>query len=566
MIQVYADSALAYDSRLEEYALIKLTATGGTGIGGTAEITMPPGHPAYNLFIGHRTIVTIYRDGHLRFRGRALYSADDFYGRRTITCEGERCLLRDAISRPYLYDGRPAEIFAQILRAYNSQVDEFKRFTLGVCNVTDPNDYVRLESQNAETILDTLDKMVDRVGGEIVFDDDPDGARRIHWLASSGKGSQQEIEFGENLLDFASTGANTTSLATGLIPYGRKYSDGTRLTIEEVNDGKDYIIDEEARALRGTIMATAVWDDVTLPENLLSKARAYLDEIKVFITALELTALDLSYLDKSIDRFEVGDQIRVLSKPHGVDDLFQLTKITEDFLDPSKSTVILGREARSLTGSDVAGDNAAGKELDAAGVRITEGVKEAQQVAAALETALLTKVEQSEESIRQEVSATYARKDALESAGLNLSTQIQQTSDAILLEVSQDYATNDQLAEAITARMTQLHDQFLFEFETLKAVVDENDAAVQGAFTEIYNYISFEDGSIKLGGSDSAITLTIENDMIVFKKNGEQFGWWDGVDFHTGNIVVGVNERAQFGKFAFVPRSNGSLSFLKVGG
>lgn len=560
MIQVYADAALAYDGRLEEYALIKLTATSGTGIGGMAEITMPPGHPAYNLFIGHRTIVTIYRDGHLRFRGRALYPSDDFYGRRTITCEGEQCLLRDAISRPYLYTEDPAGIFTKVVQAYNDQMDAFKRFKLGVCTVTDPNDYIRLESQTAETVLDTLNKMVERVGGHLLFDDDPsDGSRRIHWVETAWTDSQQEIEFGENLLDFASTGANTTSLATGLIPYGRKYSDGTRLTIEEVNDGKDYIIDEEARALRGTIMATAVWDDVQWPENLLTKARAYLDEIKVFITSLELTALDLSYLDKSLDSFKVGDRIRVISKPHGVDDYFQLSKITEDFLDPSKSKIVLGREVRSLTGSDVAGDNAAG-------VQITEGVKEAQQAAANMEENLMTRVEQSEETIRQEVSATYARKDALEAVELNLSTQIQQTSDAILLEVSQDYATNDQLAEAITTRMTQLQDQFLFEFETLKAVVDENDATVQGAFTEIYNYISFEDGAIKLGGSDSAITLTIENDMIVFRKNGERFGWWDGVDFHTGNIVVEVNERAQFGEFAFVPRSNGSLSFLKVGG
>ena len=62
------------------------------------------------------------------------------------------------------------------------------------------------------------------------------------------------------------------------------------------------------------------------------------------------------------------------------------------------------------------------------------------------------------------------------------------------------------------------------------------------------------------------MTLELDNDMIKFKKNGVQFGWWDGVDFHTGNIVVEVNERAQFGNFAFVPRSDGSLMFLKVGG
>ena len=64
---------------------------------------------------------------------------------------------------------------------------------------------------------------------------------------------------------------------------------------------------------------------------------------------------------------------------------------------------------------------------------------------------------------------------------------------------------------------------------------------------------------------EGTLTLTIENDMIVFKKNGEPRGWWDGVDFHTGNIVVNVNERAQFGNFAYIPRSDGSLMFLKVG-
>ena len=70
--------------------------------------------------------------------------------------------------------------------------------------------------------------------------------------------------------------------------------------------------------------------------------------------------------------------------------------------------------------------------------------------------------------------------------------------------------------------------------------------------------------AIKAG--EGTMSLRIDNDLIIFEKNGQQFGHWDGVDFHTGNIVIEVTERAQFGNFAFVPRSNGSLSFLKVGG
>lgn len=75
------------------------------------------------------------------------------------------------------------------------------------------------------------------------------------------------------------------------------------------------------------------------------------------------------------------------------------------------------------------------------------------------------------------------------------------------------------------------------------------------------------DTAITIGSGDSAITLSIDNELgIVFKKNGVQFGWWDGVDFHTGNVVIETTERAQFGNFAFIPRSDGSLSLLKVGG
>lgn len=55
-------------------------------------------------------------------------------------------------------------------------------------------------------------------------------------------------------------------------------------------------------------------------------------------------------------------------------------------------------------------------------------------------------------------------------------------------------------------------------------------------------------------------------DNSTFAVYSVAFGSWDGNDFYTGNIVVRLNERAQFGNFAFVPRSDGSLSFLKVGG
>ena len=535
MIQIYADRELVYDSRLEEYELRGLKRTGGLNKGGTAEITMPAFHPAYSRFTGYKTIVEIYRDNRLKFRGRALYPVDDFYNNRTIVCEGELCFFQDAIMRPYVFQSSPTEVFTEVVETYNDQVESFKRFKVGEITVTDPNDYIRLESESAETTLATLNKLLEKCGGYIVFTTTSSGERVVNWWASVGRRSGQAVEVGENLFNFSRSGANT-DLATALRPYGAKdQTTGKRVTIESVNGGKDYIADEAAVSLRGTIMKVVTWDDVTEPANLLQKARKALDDSKLIVTSLELTALDLSYVDKTIDSYEEGDWVRVTSKAHALDEDFQINDINENMLDPADGLLTMGKGIRSLTSQDVAGDNKSLSEL---------------------------------QKFSQQITADYLlnSSNVIQEAETRLSSLIEQTSEIIKMEVSQAFVTGEQLTEAVTTSMSQLSEQFLFEFETMRQAIDANEADARTQLTEIYRYISFDNGDIKLGASDSAITLTIENDMIVFKKNGAPFGWWDGVDFHTGNIVVEVNERAQFGQFAFVPRSNGSLSFLKVGG
>lgn len=388
-IRIYADGELISDSRLERYDLVGLKITRGLNVGGTAEIKMHPGHPAYNRLVGHKTMTTIYRNGKLRFRGRALYYGDNFYGLRTHTCEGELCFLRDTINRPYKYEATPRSCFVTLINQHNAQTDPEKQFKVGKVTVTDPNDWIKLESESAEHTSDTLKKLLDRCGGYITFTTATDGSRTINWLASIGAQSNQPIEFGENLLDFSSSGANATELATGLVPFGAKdETTKKRLTIESVNGGKDYILAADAEAVRGKIFTTETWDDVTDPTALLKKAQAYLNERKVSVTSLQLTALDLSNLDRSLDSFEVGDMIRVVSAPHGVDEYFQLTQITEDLLNPAKSTITLGKEVASLTGSDVAGDSKSQKGLEDVKVKYDTDF---QNVAASVEAAVLDK-------------------------------------------------------------------------------------------------------------------------------------------------------------------------------
>lgn len=532
MIKVYADDLLVYDSRLEDYALTELTVTAGLNTGGTASVGMPPNHPAYHAFVSYRTLVTIYRDDLLLFRGRALYPSDDFYNRRTITCEGEKCFLLDSVIRPYVYQDGPAAIFADIIAQHNAQVDPFKQFVVGTVTVTDPNNYIRMESESALQTSDVIDKLVERCGGYIIFTTNTDGQRVINWYEDLTYQSRQVIEFGENLLDFARTSANT-DLATVIIPYGAKdETTGVRLDITSVNDGLDFIQDYDAVALRGVIARPVYWDDITLPENLLAKAQQYLASSKLVITSLELTAVDLSDLDKDIDTFQVGDLVQVRSRPHGVDELFQLTERSYNLLDPQNNgQVTLGKNVATLTGADAAGDKRSTSEL---------------------------------QRLEQNVRATFTIDNtaAIEEIRQTMTTLIQQTTEAIRLEVSEQYTSNGDLMAQVETVMTQLSDAFEFQFTQLQVTVDENDAEAREQFETIQKYIRFEDGDIILGEAGNELILRIENDRISFLDDGAEVAYLSNKRLYVtdGHFLHSL----RVGAFAWVPRANGNLSLMRV--
>ena len=111
-------------------------------------------------------------------------------------------------------------------------MEAFKQFVVGEVTVTDPNNYIRIESETAEQFSDTIDKLVERCGGYIIFTTNAEGQRVINWYEKLEYRSWQVIEFGENLLDFARADEND-DLATVVIPYGAKDEEtGERVEVQ----------------------------------------------------------------------------------------------------------------------------------------------------------------------------------------------------------------------------------------------------------------------------------------------------------------------------------------------
>ncbi|MGN0518318.1 MAG: phage tail spike protein [Acutalibacteraceae bacterium] len=350
IIKVYAEDNLIYHTGLEDaLPMTELNVTAELNGSGSAMMSLPPENPYYNSFVCFKTIITIYKDDNIVFRGRPTYKECNFNNNILIYCEGERGFLNDSIVRPYILTGSPQQIFNTLIENHNSQVDPSKQFIVGNVTVTDLNDYVRFESIYAEHTIDVINKLIESCGGYITFNDNSDGERCINYVEKLTSINNQIIEFGENLLDLNITEDNP-DIATRIIPYG-SVIEGTdeRIGIESVNSGVDYIQDDDAVSVRGVITKAVYFDDVSVPQTLLRKAQKYLEGCKNTITSIELSAIDLSYINKDYDSFMIGDKIHVRSLPHNIDDDFILLSKPEDLFHPNTSTICLNKQLYTLT-------------------------------------------------------------------------------------------------------------------------------------------------------------------------------------------------------------------------
>ena len=433
MYRIYADDTLIYDSTLEDYKIGKGSVSLETDKSGSFTFSIYPDHFFYDNFVRLKTVITVYKSGRITFRGRILNDVTDYWNNKVITCEGELGFLQDSVIRPFKFTGTPENLFKKFIQEHNSQVDEFKRFKIGTVTVVDNNDYVNRSSTNYGDTLSTLQSATtgSALGGHIFIthgDDGTDPIPTIHYLADFTNVSSQTIEFGSNLKNYTKT-VKAEEIATAIIPLGTTVSsDNSRLTIADINGGLDYVYHKTAQSLYGWIFKTVVWEDVTLANNLKAKAEEYLESVVNQNITIELNAIDLHLLDRSIESFKVCDYVHVISKPHNFDAVLLCNKQTIDLLKPENDTVVLGYAIASFTGTS--------SQVAASISTLGKEVSSIKQDASAIEL----KVEKLDEDLKSTITqtATEIRQEiANEVNGLN--STITQTVEEIELKISSSY-------------------------------------------------------------------------------------------------------------------------------
>lgn len=150
------------------------------------------------------------------------------------------------------------------------------------------------------------------------------------------------------------------------------------------------------------------------------------------------------------------------------------------------------------------------------------------------------------------------------------STSLTRSAEEIAMKAISETTFADDI-EALNTEVSELKvtsGKISLDFEKTEKKLDEVDGDLKSVIGELQKHFEFTVDGLVIKAGDNSMSLLIDNDLIRFQKNGQDFGWWDGVNFHTGNIFVDVDEVAQFGNYGFVPY-NGSdadgLDLVRVG-
>ena len=141
-------------------------------------------------------------------------------------------------------------------------------------------------------------------------------------------------------------------------------------------------------------------------------------------------------------------------------------------------------------------------------------------------------------------------------------------------DIVEEHRFTEELREYCESEFAASSKSLDLKFQSATEQITNINGNVQSISDELQKHFEFSANGLTIKAGENEMKLRIDNNLIGFYKGNidesdlekNRFGWWDGVNFHTGNLFVEVNYRAQLGDFAFVPRSNGSLDFLKVGG
>ena len=393
-----------------KYTLSTADLDRSVGAAGTFNFTVPPNNAQYNRFDAFATdekFITVMRDNneeHPLFYGRVTKVSNNFDLTKNVYCEGSLSFLNDSVARPSIFCSGYSKYSENSTYAVNSVVIHDDAFYKCITAVTQAEEWdsekwvqvniyytltslvtALLNSHNAQvedakkiflgtlelpsfqvTIRDIMDYMStyeafewikNEVGGffqiRYVVNDDPltfEAPAKLYfdWFEDNSGYCQQEVNFGENLLNITYEDGDT-EFATGLLPISTD-ADGNQIDIKTVNSGSDILLAGSSILNKyGKIIKFYESDIALTPAELKTEAQKELNfrlnrTYYINVDAVDLVAARIDVGNANAEPFEPGFMTPIKSAPHSIDDMFICNRIRNNLVDPSNDEFEFGKK------------------------------------------------------------------------------------------------------------------------------------------------------------------------------------------------------------------------------
>lgn len=347
------------------YRLVSAVLSKSTTTYDSFTFDIDPTHAMYTEIEPYTCFVKVTRPdkGLTLFEGRVLTYSDSMDSSGTVqkeaVCEGLEGFLHDSV-QPWkeFHNTTPEDFLQELITEHNRQVESYKQITLGTVTVTNSTDNVyRFTDDTQDTWANIQDKLVSRLGGEMRIRNEG-GKLFLDYEPEISSECTQRIELSHNMVS-SSRNVDPTEIVTVLKPLGatqeRQNSDGStdvsspHLTIASVNGGNDYLRDEALINQFGIHVKTETWEDVTTPQALLAKGRAFLNAQKAIKYQLQAGYIDLSFLEETIGMIECGSYVSIVNQLEGLYATERIVAMSLDLLNIADSTITLSDNPIDLT-------------------------------------------------------------------------------------------------------------------------------------------------------------------------------------------------------------------------
>ena len=345
--RIYIDDTLVHRSDIpdENYQLVGITLDVEMGKSPSLKFIIPPSHPKKSLLKNFLSRFTVKEDELVLAEGRLFDSRQDIYNQVEWQAEGSLSYLTDSYIPKVKVEETIRALFTRYVNEHNSRVEDYKKFTVGQITIDNADtEKVKVDNDGYRYTADAIQNdLIDSYGGYLRTRYE-NGVRYLDYLKDYGHKTTQTIEYKKNLIDFALE-VNPEDVFTYLIPTG-----DSNLKINDVNNGKDYIEVEGAKAKWGNKYLLKSFSGISNASTLLKEAKQYIkNHYEELPESLEITAIDLKLLGVNVESIHVGDVVRVTSTPNGVDKDYTCSAISYNLSQFGKTKYTLGKPKQDFT-------------------------------------------------------------------------------------------------------------------------------------------------------------------------------------------------------------------------